>query len=48
MIDWILILSAGLLGWALGMAGMYLLNQRKGKQHSVKEMERRLDDYHIK
>ena len=48
MIDWILIVSAGLLGWALGMAGMYLLNQRKGQQHSVKEMERRLDAYQHK
>lgn len=48
MIDWILILSAGLLGLALGMTGMYLVNQRKGKQHSVKEMEQRLDDYQHK
>lgn len=48
MIDWILILSATLLGTALGIAGMYLVSQRKGKQTSVKEMERRLDDYQHK
>ncbi|KAA3650298.1 MAG: DUF1043 family protein [Proteobacteria bacterium] len=48
MIDWILILSAGLLGWALGIAGMYIINQRKGGQHSVKEMEKKLDDYQHK
>lgn len=48
MIDWVLIISAALLGCALGMAGMYLVSQRKGQQHSVKEMEQRLDDYQHK
>ncbi|MCX7545217.1 YhcB family protein [Marinicella gelatinilytica] len=48
MIDWILILSAGILGWALGIAGMYIINQKKGKQHSVKELEQRLDQYQQK
>ncbi len=48
MSDWILILSAGLLGLAIGVAVMYLLNQRKGQQHSVREMEKKLDDYQHK
>lgn len=45
MIDWVLIISAGVLGLALGIAAMYLINRRQGARSSVKQVEQRLNEY---
>ncbi len=45
MIDWVLTISAGILGWALGIAGMYMMSRKRGTRSSVKQVEQRLNEY---